>query len=829
MRRRAQLMVLATILVAGAVSAASVAAAGAEARPTRARAHRAVTVVVTGDLDWVDPPRAFGLEGGWIVHLPPAIAWPDWMQPSAARTVRLKVVGTRIPGAGDRLIRAGAIEVVTGGERTAKHATRFEGPTWPATGRMLRPGSIRAVGRSLALDQSDDDTELRGYIVELAADGFQMIAGGSLYDVVVTPQTELDGFSDLSELSVGDEVEARGVLQGSTLIASRVKLRSEGEEARLRGIVVGFTADGLEMDAGGTVIRVVVTPDTELENFTSLDDLQLGDEVEARGTLAGLVLTASRLKLLEGGVDFEVTGLLTALLPPDEFVMDDGRTYTVDASTEYDPEIGDYAGLAVGQYLEVYSRRGPSGRNVVTEIEYKGDEQGGQGYQEIEGIVLTISPLELELEDGTVVSITPTTEFVGDADSAEGIMPGWAAEIEALLDQTGLLTALEVRTDDRQAATTGGQSYEPQQALVVPQPGADADAIAARFGAEIVGRVGGLGVLFWFPDPIDDDLLAAVTADPDVAAVEPNYLFQDPESVRRRYPTVDRRPTTDKLVDQPAVHQLNLPAAQDLVNGAGVVVAVIDTGVDPLHPALRRRLLVGGLDLVDADMTPWEDRDHIDGDGDGDVDEAAGHGTFVASLIAITAPGASILPYRVLDDEGGGTAYDLALAVADAIEQRVDIINLSLVYQQRSSAVDLLLERAAGLGIVVVASAGNDGSSVVPFPASDSSTLAVAALAEDGLGLAVFTNRSNLVSLAAPGEAIFGALDEQQFGTWSGSSMAAPFVSGAAALMISADPGLDPLIIRNAILQSGVPVQDGDWTGTIPDTLAAVTLVWGGP
>jgi subtilisin family serine protease len=256
-----------------------------------------------------------------------------------------------------------------------------------------------------------------------------------------------------------------------------------------------------------------------------------------------------------------------------------------------------------------------------------------------------------------------------------------------------------------------------------------------------------------------------------------------------------------------------------------MVVAVIDTGVDPLHPVLRRLLLAGGLDLVDGDLSPWEERDNVDGDDDGDVDEAAGHGTFVASLVAVTAPGALILPYRVLDDEGRGTAYHLAVALADAIERRVDVINLSLVYRERSSAVDLLLERAAAQGIVVIASAGNDGSTDVPFPASDSNTLAVAALGEDGLVLAPFSNRSHLVGFAAPGEEVFGALDELSFGTWSGTSMAAPFVAGTAALLLSADPGLDPVLVRNAIEQSGFVLEEAGWTGRVLDALAAVSLV----
>jgi hypothetical protein len=774
-------------------------------------------VVLVGPVGWVAPPRHLGLDGGWTVELADAPPWLDELACQVAQGdhPRVKVVGTRTPGSSERLVRAGGVEIVV------------DAPA--AVNGVASSGGRRAVARGargiVVPESEDDETTRRGFILGFTTDGFEMIAEGSVYEVVVTDETELDGFNDLSELEIGDEVEARGLLQGTTLIASRVKLRSSGEEARLRGIIVAFTADGFELESDGTVFQVVVTPETELHNFSSLAELAVGDEIEARGSLSGLVLTATRLELLEGGVDFEYNGLLTMLLPPDRFVMDDGRIYTVDQSTFYDPALGGYSGLAVGQYLEVEARRGPSGSNLVVEIEYEGDMQSGQGYRELYGVVLAIDSTELQLEDGTTVAITPATEFEGDSDSWQDVVPGWWAEVYALLDDVGVMTALEIRTDDPEPATTGGQDYEPQQALVVPVPGGSADAIAARFGAEVVGRVGGLGALLWFPEPLSDDLLAALTADPEVAAVEPNYYFQDPESVRRRYPTVDRSPTTEKLVEQPAVHQIGLPEAQLLADGGGVVVAVIDTGVDPLHPALRRKVLPGGLDLVDGDLSPWEERDQVDNDGDGDVDEAAGHGTFVASLVGLTAPAALILPYRVLDDEGAGTAYNLALAVADAIERRVDVINLSLVYRERSTAVDLLLERAGELGIVVVASAGNDASTVVPFPASDSNVLAVAAIAEDGLGLAPFTNRSYLVHLAAPGETVYGALDEQSWGTWSGSSMASPFVAGTAALLLSADPGLDPLLVRNALEQSGVALTDGDWTGTMLDAYAALALV----
>ncbi len=744
---RATLAILALILTATATSADAGEAA-------RVAADKSISVVVTGRVSWVEPPLRLGLDGGWTVELPEAASWVDQVSELVAvgEAPLLKVVGTRIAGNEQRLIRAGGVAVLS--ERS---------PSSRATAAGIRHSGHRTVSGRRQLDTRegasdplgifDGESEVRGVIVEFSAAGFRLDAEGSTFDVVITEDTEFDGFLDLSELDVGDHVEVRGEIQGSTIIATRVKLRSDDEETTLRGFILALGTDSFQLDVDGSTFDIVVTAGTEFDGFGELSELTIGQEVEARGTLVGTVLTATRVKLRDGGsggVDFEYEGLLTDLLPPDRFLMDDGRIYTVDLNTVFDPLIGAYGGLVAGQFLEVEALRGPSGSNLVVEIKLEGDEQNGQGYRELEGVILTISPTEIVLESGVVVAVNPGTVFVGDADSLQDVLPGWWAEIHALLDLAGVFNALEVRTDDREPATTADQDFEPQQALLVPTPGANADDIAARFGAQVVGRVGGLGALLWFSNPLSDDLLAALNADPEVAAVEPNYLFQDPESVRRRYVTIDRHPTTEKLVDQLAGAQINLHQAHQLATGEGMVVAVIDTGVDPLHPVLRRLLLTGGLDLVDGDLSPWEERDHVDGDGDGDVDEAAGHGTFVASLVAVTAPGASILPYRVLDDEGRGTAYNLALALADAIERRVDVINLSLVYRERSSAVDLLLERAAAQGIVVIASAGNDGSTTVPFPASDSNTLAVAALDQNGLALAAFSNRSHLVDSRLP-------------------------------------------------------------------------------
>ncbi len=694
-----------------------------------------------------------------------------------------------------------------------------------------------------------------GTVVEVLADGFRMDTEGmGRLRVVVTASTELEGFGSLSELAVGDRVEVEGTLSGGVVTAAKVELLSMGSgggEFSSDGTVVEVLADGFRMDTEGMGrLRVVVTASTELEGFGSLSELAVGDGVHVDGTLSGGVVTATKVERTsggggddggggdgdgdgdgdgggddgdEGGVHFTTEGLVLELLPPDGFRMDDGRTYTVDSMTLYDSIIGSYAGLAEGMFLEVEARWMGHGGYVARRIEYEGEDDGTAGYREVEGTVATVDATRVVLEDGTVGMFTPTTSFEGDADSWEEIRPGWFVEIEGLLNHMGTLMVLSIRSDDPAPPTVGDADHEPGEALVLLVAGADPSVVAARHGATVVGSLGQLGALFSWDRELDDELLAQVEADPDVVAVEPNYNFRDPESERRRFPIVGRTQDPALIAAQSAALLVNLPEAAGVADARSILVAVMDTGVDPCHPYLISRLLPGGLDVVDGDDRPWETRDGIDQDGDGDVDEAAGHGTFVASIIAAAAPRAWIVPYRVLDDDGGGTAYGLALALADAINRGVDVINLSLVYKTRSKAVDALLEDAAAAGIVVVASAGNDGGTVTPFPASDSHVVAVTALREDGTGLADFANRGADVLVAAPGENVYGALDGGLYGTSTGTSMAAPFPPTAPSLLHLLNPRVDPAIVRDALLQAGRPLADGTWSGVVVDLFATVS------
>jgi hypothetical protein len=609
--------------------------------------------------------------------------------------------------------------------------------------------------------------------------------------------------------------------------ASGIRSHTTEEETRLEGTVLSISSDGFALRTDDAQeYSIVVTADTELRDIGTLADLAVGDRVSVRGALDGTVLTATRVELLDGSggsggggdggggdddggdagddvLTFKTVGLVTEIRPPDRFAMDDDRVYRVDADTRYDEAVISYSGLSVGQYLEVEASYLGGGDYLALKVKFEGDDDDGDRYRSVEGTVAAVDGAGLTLTDGVGVLFTSATTFNGDADRPEMIRPGWRVEAVALQNVAGDLLARTVRAEDDAPPTTEGEEFEPHEALAILGAGVDAEAVADRHDADVSGQVGSLAVLLRWDDEVDDERLARLHGDPEVRAVEPNYRFRDPESVRRRFPVIDRAPTRERYSQQRAAKLVGLESAQMVSAGRGTVVAVLDTGVEPCHPLLRGHLAAGGLDLIDGDLEPWENRDGVDQDLDGDLDEAAGHGTFVASIVALVAPRARILPYRVLDDDGGGTAYHVALALVDAIDREVDVINLSLSYRRRSTVVDLLLEEAADRGIVVVAAAGNDGSGSLPFPAVDSHVLAVGALNADATRLAEFSNRGAGDLVAAPGREVYGALDGGAYGHSTGTSMAAPFAAGGAAMVKSLDPEVSAALVRSLLATSG--------------------------
>jgi subtilisin family serine protease len=361
------------------------------------------------------------------------------------------------------------------------------------------------------------------------------------------------------------------------------------------------------------------------------------------------------------------------------------------------------------------------------------------------------------------------------------------------------------------ALSAFGDDFDTDEIIVRLQPGVSIDTINARYNTtttetEIPDSVYKVRVAN--PDDLQT-ILAAMQTDVQLVWASLTYFGETPEGTRRTLAVIDGDPTPGEYFDQQLLYNMRVSEAQQISKGAGVVVAVIDTGVDYNHPDLTDHILrdggnvVIGNDLVSLDSDPMDETNGIDDDGDGDTDEGAGHGTHVAGIIALVAPEAKIVPIRVLDSEGGGFADDVAAAIRWFIDPSnvpgdKKVINLSLGIPNvdRVEIIHDVIDEVISEGqlpIPVIASAGNDGLEEVHYPASEGDVFSVAAVDKNDIA-AEFTNYKD-VDFAAPGidsnttgVGIYSTFINGQYATWAGTSMAAPFVTGLAALVKAFEP-----------------------------------------
>jgi subtilisin family serine protease len=209
--------------------------------------------------------------------------------------------------------------------------------------------------------------------------------------------------------------------------------------------------------------------------------------------------------------------------------------------------------------------------------------------------------------------------------------------------------------------------------------------------------------------------------------------------------------------------------------GPGIIVAVIDTGVDYTHPELSGRYS-GGYDFVNNDTDPMDDH---------------GHGTHVAGIVAASTNGAgtigvahqaNIMALKSLSADGGGYVSDVVDAVNWAANNGAQVINLSLGSSKDSRILRQAVDQAASQGIVIVAAAGNTNGGPLLYPAAYSSVIAVSAT-DSRDRFASFSSVG--AELAAPGVSITSPVPGGRYATWSGTSMAAPHVAGTVALMLA--------------------------------------------
>ncbi|MCC6791236.1 MAG: S8 family serine peptidase [Thermomicrobiales bacterium] len=360
--------------------------------------------------------------------------------------------------------------------------------------------------------------------------------------------------------------------------------------------------------------------------------------------------------------------------------------------------------------------------------------------------------------------------------------------------------------DDDDPETDG---YRSGQVIVHLHPAASIDAFNERHGTTTVAGVIGEDLyLLQLPDETTaDSALDALTVDPDTRWVELNYVNQAPEG-RPGYFFVSGEATTAPGESYAPTLLGYGGEAQSCATGAGVTIAVLDTGIDATHPALAGRIADGGWNALNDSGETGDLGNDRDDDADGLVDEMVGHGTHVAGIIAQVAPNASILPVKVLGSDGVGDAFYVAAGIYYAVDQDADVINLSLSSTYDARVVAEAVAVANERGVMIVAAAGNAGTNrVLEVPAADTGVIAVASTDATNLKR-TFSNFGDQIDISAPGEAIVSALPGGVYAAWSGTSMAAPFVSATSALLLDVNPDWHAADIADHLAATALPLDD---------------------
>jgi subtilase family protein/fervidolysin-like protein len=373
-------------------------------------------------------------------------------------------------------------------------------------------------------------------------------------------------------------------------------------------------------------------------------------------------------------------------------------------------------------------------------------------------------------------------------------------------------------------------AFRKGEVLVEIKPGASIEAVNARVGTSTIQRI--YGTNFYQLDTPrhkrEEKFLKRLLKDPDVSLAFLNPVVATPISVFSRmilgFP--DGFPTPGQSAVNYRAQQLRLSLDQVRLRstGKGTLIAVIDTGISANHPEIAGHLWTNEEEI---------EGDNIDNDQNGLVDDVhgwdflghdnnpsevyedsqhtvAGHGTFIAGIIALVAPDAKILPVRAFDSKGVSDAFTVASAIKYATDQGADVINLSFGSPEESPLMKDAVIYARQRGYMVIAAMGNENES------SDSRPQFPAAWKEDTMGIAAvdmmghrapFSNFGTATSVSAPGVRLISTYPGPagpDYATWSGTSFAAPLAAAQAALLISLEPRKQD--VRDIIEETAEPI-----------------------
>jgi subtilisin family serine protease len=339
---------------------------------------------------------------------------------------------------------------------------------------------------------------------------------------------------------------------------------------------------------------------------------------------------------------------------------------------------------------------------------------------------------------------------------------------------------------------------------------------------------GALGQVFLVtaPNILPPDLLIGILDSlPGVVDAEADQLLYVQQSSGTNIPSglYDSTPVSyfgttvwEGYADQPAAQIVQLQNAQGTFNATGAgIVAVIDTGIDPTHPAFAN-VLVPGYDFTRNTSGGSEDNDAPQWDNGGqpqpaqvtqstvavvDTNNATtlsgsqyaafGHGTMVAGIVHLVAPTAQIMALKAFSASGSGYLSDVLRAVYYAVQHNAKVINMSFDFPSYSEEMWLAVNYANALSVISVAAVGNDGENEILYPAGYTKPVMGVASVSDSDALSSFSNYGTDVWVAAPGEAIIAPYPFDTYAAGWGTSFSTPFVSGGAALLVGLRQSVD--------------------------------------
>ncbi|MBD5520125.1 MAG: S8 family serine peptidase [Lachnospiraceae bacterium] len=421
-----------------------------------------------------------------------------------------------------------------------------------------------------------------------------------------------------------------------------------------------------------------------------------------------------------------------------------------------------------------------------------------------------------DIQDSGIESNSETDDLDSEeVDSEQASDTESEEEFPGLVNSALSAKQLEDRNDlaahlDEINSGIEGTDYVNRELLFAANTLAEAEKIAAAYGAELKDFVEGIGVLI-LPEDISVShalTVAAKSTDVVLPPAWPNYIYKicgdidedididdaaDVDVPDEVYANDDAYEEAVKAYSDPYLDptSANYQYQHAMVGstyawnagykGQGIKIAILDTGVNSSHSDLN---VVYNYNFTSSQTT--------------DAGDGHGHGTHVAGLAAAKidgkggagiAPEASIYNIRVLASNGAGTAAAIIRGINHAVAQQVDIINMSLGGPGYLKEYDEAINKAYNAGIIVISAAGNDGSKVKCYPACYKNSLCVGAV-DENKGRTYFSNYGSWVNLSAPGLSLFSTSKSGGYEKMSGTSQATPVVSGTAAVILSADESI---------------------------------------